>query len=64
MKNLGVFAIGMCLGLIFGAAISGDVYHSTTYMIDKGIAFPSMRWIRRCSSMKTNETMEKILRWL
>lgn len=35
MKNLGVFAIGMCLGLIFGAAISGDVYHSTTYMIDR-----------------------------
>lgn len=35
MKNLGVFAIGMCLGLIFGAAISGDVYHSTTYMFEK-----------------------------
>jgi len=35
MKSLGVFAIGMCLGLIFGAAISGDVYHSTTYMVDK-----------------------------
>lgn len=35
MKNLGVFAVGMCLGLIFGAAISGDVYHSTTYMVDR-----------------------------
>ena len=34
MKSLGVFAIGMCLGLIFGAAISGVVYHSTTYMVD------------------------------
>lgn len=35
MKTLGIFAVGMCLGLIFGAAISGDVYHSTTYMFDK-----------------------------
>ena len=35
MKNLGVFAIGMCLGLIFGAAILENVYHSTTYMVDR-----------------------------
>ena len=35
MKTLGIFAIGMCLGLIFGAVISGDVYHSTTYMFEK-----------------------------
>ena len=35
MKTLGIFAVGMCLGLIFGAAISGDVYHSTTYMVDR-----------------------------
>ena len=35
MKTLGIFAVGMCLGLIFGAAISGDVYHSTTYMFEK-----------------------------
>ena len=35
MKNLVVFAVGMFLGLIFGAAISGDVYHSTTYMFEK-----------------------------
>ena len=35
MKTLGIFAIGMCLGLIFGAAISGDVHNSTTYMFEK-----------------------------
>lgn len=35
MKTLGIFAVGMCLGLIFGAAISENVYHSTTYMFEK-----------------------------
>ena len=35
MKTLGIFAIGMRLGLIFGAAISGDVHNSTTYMVDR-----------------------------
>lgn len=35
MKKLGVFAVGMCLGLIFGAIFSGDRYHYTTYMLDR-----------------------------
>jgi hypothetical protein len=33
MKKLGIFAIGMCLGFIFGSFVGGDVINSTTYML-------------------------------
>jgi len=33
MKVLGIFAIGMCLGFIFGSIVAGDTINSTTYML-------------------------------
>ena len=37
MKNLGIFAMGMCLGLIFKGIPSGDTINSTIYYVPSNL---------------------------